>query len=195
MEEKIVFEGSENDKNQKIRKTARNKKGMIGILKSKVFIAACVLVMIILVCLLIFPIYRIEDSSMYPTLREGDIVVALPIETKQGDIVAIRYNRMILIRRIISTGGQRFDMNPVGRIYIDTVEYEEPYISEFSRGVMDIDLPYEIPEERLFVMGDNRENCLDSRSSLLGTVSKDMIDGVLFLRIWPLSRITFILHS
>ena len=131
---------------------------------------------------------------MYPTLREGDIVIGLPIEVKQGDIVAIRYNKMILVRRIISTGGQQFDMNPAGNVFIDTVEYEESYISEFSRGVMEIELPYEIPKDRLFVLGDNRDNCLDSRSSLLGTVSKDSVDAILICIIWPLSRIAFF-HS
>ena len=189
MEERISIE---NRKPRKSRKPDADRKGMIGILKSKVFIAFSVLISLVLICLLVFPIYRIEDESMYPTLKKGDIVVGVPLKAKQGDIVAVRYNRFLLIRRVISGGGQKFDMNDSGHIYINTIELEEPYISSFSRGNYDIALPYDIPDDRLFIVGDNREECIDSRSSVVGTVSGDMIDSVILIRIWPLINISFL---
>ena len=160
---------------------------MIGILKSKDFIAFSVLISLVLICLLVFPIYRVEDDSMYPTLRKGDVVVGFHSRATQGDIVVVRYNKLLLVRRLISTGGHLFDMNDGGKVYIDKIELKEPYLDSLSRGILDITLPYEVPEDRLFIMGDNRKESIDSRSTALGTVSRDMIDSVLYFCIWPIN--------
>ena len=72
---------------------------------------------------------------------------------------------------------------------MDGVLLDEPYVSEKSLGDCDIQLPYQVPESRVFVMGDHRSVSVDSRTQEVGPVSEEQLVGKLVFRIWPLSRI------
>lgn len=62
---------------------------------------------------------------------------------------------------------------------------EEPYIDEKAFGECDLDLPYQVPESRWFVMGDHRSVSVDSRSTSVGCVSEEQIVGKLVFCLWP----------
>ncbi len=144
----------------------------------------------VLIATLLLPVFRIYGSSMTPTLQEGEMTVAVKQENlKQGDLVAFYYNNKILVKRVIATAGQWVNIDSNGNVYVDGELLDEPYVQGKSLGECDIDLPYQVPDERIFVMGDHRNVSMDSRLSAIGCVSQDQIAGKLVFRIWPLNRL------
>jgi signal peptidase I len=127
---------------------------------------------------------------MTETLNDGDVVLALRgSRYSTGDVVAFYYNNNILIKRVIARTGQWVDIDEDGTVYVDNVRLDEPYVSEKALGECDITLPYQVPDGRVFVMGDHRSTSLDSRSTSLGCISEDMVVGRLLLRVWPLQDV------
>ena len=74
-----------------------------------------------------------------------------------------------------------------GSVYVNDVLLNEPYIGEKAFGECDIELPYQVPDERYFVMGDHRETSVDSRSTAVGCVAQEYIVGRIAFRVWPLN--------
>jgi len=141
----------------------------------------------VILAMLVLPVIQITGTSMTETLNDGDIVVALRNSNyEQGDVIAFYYNNNILIKRVIARTGQWVDISEDGTVYVDNVRLDEPYISEKSKGDCDIQLPYQVPDGRVFMMGDHRSTSLDSRSTSLGCISEDMVVGRLLVRVWPL---------
>lgn len=140
----------------------------------------------VLVAILALPILRIYGNSMTPTLREGDFVVSVKgSEFKAGDLVVFYLGNNVLVKRYIAGPGQWVDIDGNGNVYVDGVLLEEPYISEKALGDCDITLPYQVPENRIFCMGDHRATSVDSRSTTVGCIQKDQIVGKIVFRIWP----------
>ncbi len=145
----------------------------------------------VLVATMIMPVFRIYGSSMTPTLLEGEMTVAVKSDNlQQGDLVAFYYNNKILVKRVIATAGQWVDIDSDGNVYVDGELLDEPYVQNKSLGECDIDLPYQVPDERIFVMGDHRDVSVDSRTNAIGCVAQEQIAGKLIFRIWPLNRIS-----
>ena len=125
-------------------------------------------------------------AVLIATLIEGDILVSLKSDSfNTGDVVAFYYNNRILVKRVIAGPGDWVDIDRDGNVYVNEELIEEPYLVEKALGDCDIALPYQVPESKIFVMGDHRSVSLDSRNTVLGCVAYDQIVGRLLFRVWP----------
>jgi signal peptidase I len=164
------------------------KSNYISAIKGTVYTLITVAAVAVLVAVLFLPVLRIFGSSMAPTLEEGDIVLSLKHGSfETGDVVAFYYNNKILVKRVIAQSGEVVDIDQDGTVFVDGVEIEEPYVSGKAFGDCDIELPYQVPDGRLFVMGDQRDVSVDSRNTAVGPVSQEQIVGRIVLRVWPLA--------
>lgn len=157
-------------------------------LRGTVYSLAVVAAAAILVATLWMPVLQITGASMSPTLVDGQFVVAVKeSEFQPGDITAFYYNNKILIKRVIASAGDWVNISESGDVYVNGVLLEEPYIKEKSLGECNIELPYQVPDGKVFVMGDDRAVSLDSRTTAVGPVSKEQVLGRVVFRVWPLS--------
>ena len=135
------------------------------------------------------PILQISGSSMTDTLDDQDIVLALRTSDVQTtDVIAFYYNNKILVKRVIATAGQWVSIDSKGNVFVDGVALDEPYVSDLALGECNIKMPYQVPEGRIFVMGDHRSVSVDSRSTTVGCVSDEQIVGKLVFCVWPFNR-------
>ena len=156
---------------------------LINTIYSLVVVAAIA----VLVAVLLLPILRIYGHSMNDTLDEGDIVVSLKgSDFKTGDIIAFYYNNKILIKRVIGKAGDWVDIDQDGNVYVNGNLVDEPYLDDKAFGECNIELPYQVPESKVFVMGDNRSVSVDSRNTAVGCVAEEQIVGKVVYRLWPL---------
>lgn len=156
-------------------------------LRSTIYTLITVAAVAVLVATLILPVLRIYGTSMTPTMTDGDIVVSVKGGSfERGDILAFWFNNKILVKRVIAQPGEWVDIDADGNVSIDGEPLDEPYLTEKALGECDIDLPYQVPDGRLFVMGDHRSTSADSRSSTVGCVAEEQIVGKLVFRVWPL---------
>lgn len=168
----------------RVEKGYRTRRATLEVL-GFVAIAAAVAV---LISTLAFPIFRIYGDSMEPTLENGDVLVGAKMANlEQGDLVAFYLNNKILVKRVIGKPGDWVDIADDGTVSVNGQVLDEPYLpaGDLSKGHCDITLPYQVPDGRYFVMGDNRAESLDSRVSEVGCVATDQLVGKLELRIWP----------
>ena len=127
---------------------------------------------------------------MTDTLHDQDIVVAMRgSKTQTGDVVAFYYNNKILVKRVIANSGQWVNIDKAGNVYVDGTMLDEPYITEKALGDCNIKLPYQVPENRVFVMGDHRSVSIDSRNTTVGCVAEEQIVGKLLFCAWPFERL------
>lgn len=156
-------------------------------LKSTVFALITAVAAAVLVATLWLPVLQIFSSSMTPTLQEGQIVVSVKDnDLKPGDIVAFYYGNKVLIKRYIAGPGSWVEIREDGTVIIDGTQLDEPYIQKKALGICDLEFPYQVPEESLFLMGDERETSVDSRHSSVGCISAEQIVGKIIFRVWPM---------
>lgn len=143
----------------------------------------------VLVATLLTPVLQIYGHSMTPTLHEGQFVVSIKGSSfQQGDLVSFYIGNKLLVKRVIAGPGDWVDIKANGTVVVNGVELDEPYIKEKAFGQCDLDLPYQVPESKYFLLGDDRASSQDSRSSVIGCVAKDQIVGKIVLCIWPLQE-------
>ena len=159
-------------------------------LRSTIFSLIVVAAAAVLVAILLLPILQISGNSMTDTLHDQDIVVAMRgSKTQTGDVVAFYYNNKILVKRVIANSGQWVNIDKAGNVYVDGTMLDEPYITEKALGDCNIKLPYQVPENRVFVMGDHRSVSIDSRNTTVGCVAEEQIVGKLLFCAWPFERL------
>lgn len=160
-----------------------------GTVRSTIFSLVVVAALAVLVAVLFLPILRIYGTSMHGTLDGGDIAVSVKSNSfEPGDIVAFYYNNNILVKRVIASAGDWVDISEDGTVYVNQQELDEPYLKEpKALGETNIKLPYQVPEGKIFVMGDNRAVSIDSRNSSIGCIAEEQLVGKIIFRVWPLS--------
>lgn len=160
------------------------------VLRSTIYTLITVAAVAVLVATLLMPVLQIFGSSMAPTLEDGEIVLSLKTSDFQhGDVVAFYYNNKILVKRVIALSGEWVDITPEGDVFVNSQLLDEPYLDEKSLGDCNIEFPYQVPESRIFVMGDHRSVSVDSRNTAVGCVAEEQIVGKLVFRIWPLDAL------
>ena len=165
-----------------------NRQNFRKALKSTIYSLITVSAVAVLIAVLFLPVLRIYGTSMTPTMVEGDYVVSIKgAEFKTGDVIAFYYNNKILVKRIIACSGEWVDIDDDGNVYVNNQPLYEPYVTEKAFGDCNIALPYQVPESRVFVMGDHRSVSVDSRNTAVGCVSEEQIVGKIVFRVWPFS--------
>ena len=160
------------------------------VMRNTIYALVTVAAAAVLVATLWMPVLQISGNSMTPTLTGGEVVVSLKGSSFQpGDIVAFYYDNKILVKRVIALPGDWVDINEEGTVFVNEQELNEPYLVEKALGDCNIELPYQVPESKVFVMGDHRSVSVDSRNTALGCVSYDQMVGKLIFRVWPLNAL------
>lgn len=162
-------------------------------LKSTIFALVTAAAAAVLVATLWLPVLQIYGSSMTPTLQEGEIVVSVKADSmKPGDIVAFYYGNKVLIKRYIAGPGTWVNILEDGTIVLNDEILDEPYLTEKHFGICDLELPYQVPDNSYFVVGDQRDTSVDSRHSSVGCISKDQLVGKIIYRVWPFEVMGFV---
>lgn len=164
------------------------KKRYQRVLRSTIYTLVLVAAVAVLVAVLFMPVLQIYGNSMTPTLKEGNIVVSVKgTEFETGDLVCFYLGNKLLVKRYIAGPGQWVNIDEDGNVYVDGELLNEPYLSEKALGECDLELPYQVPDGRIFCLGDHRSTSVDSRSSAVGCVSDEQIVGKIIFRVWPLA--------
>lgn len=138
-------------------------------------------------------VFQLSRDDMSPVLQKGDVVLAVKKSIYvRDDVIAFYHNNDVFIKRIAAVGGDEVIIDEDGSLFVNGVKTGEDYAANPETGYCDITFPYEVPEGRFFVLGENRVESEDSRLKKIGTVSDTLIIGKVITGIWPISRIGII---
>ena len=173
---------------KRLRRGVYYRKALLSTVSVLVVVAA----VSVLIATLFLPILQISGDSMAPTFQNGEIVVLFKNRAfDTGDVIGFYYQGKILLKRVIAGPGDTVVIDRDGNVYVNEQLLQEDYITEKNLGDCDIEFPYVVPQESYFVLGDKRENSVDSRNSTIGSIPKDQIVGRVFLRVWQLNKFSF----
>ncbi len=162
-------------------------------LRNTIYVLIVVAAVSVLTATLFLPVLQVSGSSMEPTLEDRDIVILLNRSSfSTGDLIGFYYQNKLLLKRVIAGPGDTVDIDEAGNVTVNGELLEEPYVTDPALGETDRTYPIQVPENRYFVMGDNRATSIDSRSTSIGYIETDQIVGKVLFRIWPLRRIALI---
>ncbi len=161
-------------------------------LKSTLATVIVVAALAVLIAAIFLPVLRVTGPSMEPNFNPGDILVTLKTSKfDRGEVCAFYYNNKLIIKRVIAFGGETVEISEGGAISVNGRKLNEPYLQSRAFGLCDLEFPYEVPVGKIFVLGDNRETSVDSRSHEFGCIGTEEVLGKVFLRVLPLNAIHF----
>ena len=164
-----------------------NKKEYKKTFRNTIFILVVVSAFAVLVSSFFITVLKVTGDSMTPTFETGQIVIAQNSSTfETGDVIAFYYNNKVLIKRVIGSPGDWINIDEDGNVTVNGVAIDEPYVDALSYGEnTDITFPYQVPENRYFVLGDHRSTSIDSRSTTVGCVTEEQLIGKIVFRVYP----------
>lgn len=140
----------------------------------------------VLISTLFVSILQVSGTSMEPNLNDGDlIVVSKSSKFETGDLIGFYYQNKVLLKRVIGLPGDYINIDEDGNVFVNGEALDEPYLIEPGLGISDIKYPYQVPDKRIFVLGDNRVTSIDSRSKQVGAIENEQVVGKVLLKIWP----------
>ena len=161
----------------------RYKRAFISTLSVLAVIAAVA----VLVSTLFLPVIQVSGNSMEPTLSDGDVLVLLKSKHyERSQLCCISWQNKMLLKRIIGLPGDVVSIDTEGNVTVNGVLLDEPYVSDKTLGECDVTFPCQVPEGKVFVLGDHRSTSIDSRSSEIGCVDQDQIVGFVLFQVWPI---------
>lgn len=167
----------------------RVRKRFVRTLLNTVAVLIVVAAAAVLISTIWMPVIQISGDSMNPSLRDGDILVTLNTDSvSRGDLCCVSWQNKMLVKRVIGLPGDTVVIGGDGSVSVNGQLLDEPYVSEKSLGQCDVTFPYEVPDNMIFILGDNRLLSVDSRNSDIGSIGKDQIIGKVLFRIWPFRR-------
>lgn len=167
-------------------KRENSKKEYRNVLRNTLIVVVFVAAIAVLISSFYVTVLKVTGDSMTPTLDTGQIVIAQnSLEFEPGDLLAFYYNNKVLVKRVIGSPGDWVNIDANGKVSVNGVELDETYASDFSLEPTDIEFPYQVPENRWFVLGDHRSVSIDSRSSVVGCVTKEQLIGKVVFRVFP----------
>ena len=160
------------------------------LLRSTIYVLIIIVAVASVGATLFMPVIEITDSSMKPLVEDGDIVLTIKSSSfKTGDVVAFYYGNKILVKRVIGVQGDFVNIDKDGIVYVNGEELKEDYIKEFIKGESDIKYPVQVSDNSIFVLSDERDVLTDSRSEMIGTITKENIIGKVIFKVWPIKKI------
>ena len=172
------------------RRKIRQRKAFRKFIIRTVSVLIVVAAISVLIATYWLPVLKVYGSSMSPTMEPGEVIVTVKSDAyKNGDIVAFWQGNKLLIKRVIAEPGQWVDIDSDGVVSVDGQNLNESYLSEKTKGTCDIELPHQVKESHWFLLGDNRESSIDSRTTFIGDVSENQIESKILFRIWPVNKI------
>jgi signal peptidase I len=167
-------------------KRENSKKEYRKVLRNTLIVVVVVAALAVLVSSFFITVLRVTGESMTPTLQTGEIVIAQNSSTfDAGDLIAFYYNNKVLVKRVLGSPGDWIDIDSEGNVSVNGSLIQEDYVSDKSLEPTDISFPYQVPENRYFVLGDHRQASIDSRSNAVGCVTKEQLIGKIVFRIYP----------
>ena len=155
------------------------------VLTSTISILIVVAAVAVLVSTFFIPVIQVSGDSMEPTLYNGDIILLVKTDHySQGQLCCVAWQNKLLLKRVIGLPGDKIDIDADGNVSVNDVLLNEPYLINKRLGECDISFPYNVPDEKYFVLGDRRDTSIDSRSSAVGCISTDQMVGKMLFRIW-----------
>ena len=166
-------------------KSIKYRKKFRNTLFSTVSILIVVAAAAVLISTIFFPVVQVVGNSMEPSLNSGDVLVLIKSDNvKKGELCCFSWQNKTLLKRVIGLSGDMIDIDTDGNVYVNGEILDEPYVENKELGKCEIEFPYTVPDNKIFILGDKRDASVDSRSSAIGCIGEDQIIGRVLFKVW-----------